>query len=153
MTDSAAFHHWFERRQGDWVSERRYLFNPERGKPVNMVTNFNVTKDGDQVVVAWTGNTTGEMVLTINGDTLERSRDYFGDGSHDSRISLIDDDTLLLHTHYDGTIFREEIRFLKGDQYALRQTIGFDDVTGKTKIVGQYYEYRATIEPQTTEGG
>ena len=55
---------------------------------------------------------------------------------------MIDEDTLLLHTHYDGTIFREEIRFLKGDKYALRQTIGFDDVTGETKIVGQYYERR-----------
>ena len=152
MTDSAAFHHWFERRQGDWISERRYIYNGAN-KPINLTTAFNVVKDGNEVIVAWTGRTTGEMILTINGDTLERSRDYFGDGSHDSTISLIDDDTLLLHTHYDGTIYREEIRFLKGDKYALRQTIGFNDVTGETKLVGQYYEYRATFEPQTTEGG
>lgn len=134
--------YWFERRTGLWRSERRYLFNPAKPNAANMTTNFEVTKDRSKVEVTWTGQTSGTMELGINGTTLERSRDYFGDGSHDSTLSMIDEDTLLLHTHYDGTIFREEIRFLKGDKFALRQTIGFSDTTSAPVIVGQYFECR-----------
>lgn len=140
----SAIDYWFQRRVGSWVSERRYLFNPAEPKPVNMTTKFNVSKKASKVVVDWTGQTSGTMDLVINGTTLERSRDYFGSGSHDSTMSMIDEDTLLLHTHYDGTIFREEIRLLKSDRIALRQTIGFSDTTSETLIIGQYAESRSS---------
>lgn len=142
MTNQAEFANWLDQRCGSWVSERRYLFNLPSDKPVNLTTNFTVDKVGAlRWQVTWSGKTNGIMELCLEGDLLHRSRDYFGPGSHSSRLSLIDEDTLLLNTHYDGTIFREEIRYLKKD-YALRQTIGFSDTTGEPTLVGQYYEYR-----------
>lgn len=140
---TAAIAHWLDRRTGSWSSQRRYIFDMKTQKQSVMETSFRIEKVGAlRWQVVWTGQTEGIMELTLEGDTLHRSRDYFGDGSHSSRVSLIDDDTLLLQTHYDGTIFREEIRFLKQDNYALRQTVGFDEATGRVKLVGQYYEER-----------
>ena len=81
------------------------------------------------------------MELNLEGDLLHRSRDYFGPGAHASRLSMVDGDTLVLHTSYDGLSFREEIRYVKND-YALRQTIGFSDKTGEAALVGQYHEQR-----------
>lgn len=133
---------WLNRRIGSWRSERRYIFNMENPKPVNLTTNFTVEQLGAlRWQVTWSGQTSGVMELNLEGDLLHRSQDYFGSGAHSSRVSLIDEDTMLFHTHYDGTIFREEIKYLKAD-YALRQTVGFDDVTGKAKLVGQYFEVR-----------
>ncbi len=141
MTQSV-FANWLDRRVGSWRSERRYIFNLKTGKPSNMTTNFTIDKVGAlRWQVSWAGPTSGLMELNLEGNLLHRSRDYFGPGSHPSRVSLIDEDTLLLNTHYDGLIYREEIRLLKSD-YALRQTVGFCDRTGEAKIMGQYAEFR-----------
>lgn len=134
---------WFWRTAGKWRSERRYLFDLESNQPVNLTTEFEIAEqDHSRWTVTWTGKTNGTMELHLDGDLLHRSRDYFGKGAHSSRVSMIDEDTVCLHTHYDGLIFREEIRMLKNDMYRLRQTVGFCDKTGAAKIVGQYFETR-----------
>ena len=134
---------WFRRTCGTWTSERRYLFAPKM-KPVNMTTTFSVDEGerGNQFVVQWQGNTSGTMELELNGTTLSRSRDYFGDGAHSSEVEVIDRDTIVLHTEYDGMKVREEIRMLLDDTMRLRQTVGVDKKTLQTRLVGQYYEQR-----------
>lgn len=142
MSNQTEFAAWLDRRVGSWTSERRYLFNMETLKPTSLTTEFIVDKVGAlRWQVAWKGQTEGLMELNLEGDLLHRSRDYFGPGSHSSRLSLIDKDTLLLNTSYDGLSYREEIRYVKND-YVLRQTIGFSDTTGRPALVGQYMELR-----------
>ena len=138
------FQKWFDRTCGTWTSERRYIFNMKTMKPTNLTTKFTIDpgERGNQYVVNWQGQTSGTMELTLEGDLLHRSRDYFGEGAHASRLERIDGDTIVLHTQYDGMKFREEIRLLAEDTLRLRQTIGYDEVTGAPKLVGQYYETR-----------
>lgn len=109
-----------------------------------MTTTFSVDEGerGNQFVVQWQGNTSGTMELELNGTTLSRSRDYFGDGAHSSEVEVIDRDTIVLHTEYDGMKVREEIRMLLDDTMRLRQTVGVDKKTLQTRLVGQYYEQR-----------
>ena len=135
---------WFDRTCGTWTSERRYIFNMKTMKPTNLTTNFTIDPGelGNEYVVQWQGQTSGTMELRLKGDTLHRSRDYFGEGSHSSQVEMIDDDTIVLRTQYDGLKFREEIRLLAADTIRLRQTIGYDENTGAPKLVGQYYETR-----------
>ncbi len=143
MTDTL-FLNWFDRTVGDWSSERRYIFNMKTMKPTNLTTKFSIEHGSEpsQYLVNWTGQTSGTMDLTVDNGVLKRSRDYFGEGRHDSCLSLIDPDTIVLHTQYDGLIFREEIRLLFNDTVRLRQTIGTCETTGEVRIVGQYYETR-----------
>jgi len=137
------FQQWFNRTCGIWTSERRYLFAP-KFKPVNLTTNFTIDfgERDNQYVVNWQGQTSGTMELTLDGDTLHRSRDYFGDGANSSKLELVDDDTIALYTQYDGLKFREEIKLLAVDTLRLRQTVGFDEKTGVPKLCGQYFEVR-----------
>ena len=134
---------WLRRTTGCWTSERRYLFAPKM-KAVNMTTKFTVGlgEYGNQFIVEWNGQTEGVMELTLVGSHLHRSRDYFGDGAHGSDIEMIDDDTMVLRTEYDGMRIREEIVLLESDSIRLRQTVGVDGRTGKVRLVGQYYEER-----------
>ena len=138
------FQQWFDRTCGTWTSERRYIFNMKTMKPTNLTTKFTIDPGelGNQYVVNWQGQTSGTMELTLAGVELHRSRDYFGEGAHTSRLERIDDDTIVLLTQYNGLKFREEIRLLAEDTIRLRQTIGFDEVTGAPKLVGQYSEFR-----------
>ena len=133
---------WLRRTCGTWTSERRYLFSPAM-KPVNMTTEFTISegKHG-KFVVDWTGQTAGQMILTLDGSTLHRSRDYFGDGANSSVIEVIDHDCLVLRTQYDGMRFREEVRMIEEDCFRLRQTVGYDLRTGQLRIAGQYIETR-----------
>lgn len=134
---------FLRRSCGKWTSERRYLFAP-KFKPSNMVTNFEMTELdlGNQFLISWTGNTTGEMQLTLEGDLLHRSRDYFGDGANSSKVQVIDEDCIVLRTEYDGTRFREEVRLIESDMFRLRQTVGFNIETGQLTLAGQYFEKR-----------
>jgi len=144
MTGNPKALKWFDRTCGSWTSERRYIFNMKTMKPTNLTTRFSILpgERGNEYRVIWDGQTNGTMDLILEGGHLHRSRDYFGDGSHSSKIEMIDDDTIVLCTQYDGLKFREEIRLLADDTLRLRQTIGYDEVTGVPKLVGQYYEQR-----------
>lgn len=140
---SLPFAVWFDRCIGKWNSERRYIFNMKTQKPTNLTTIFDLQRSGEDhfgYSIEWRGNTEGIMDFRLDGATLKRSRDYFGDGAHDSVMSMIDHDTLVTTTQYDGLIFREEIRLLRADTVRLRQTIGFDEKTLETRLVGQYFE-------------
>jgi len=133
---------WFRRTCGEWTSERRYMFAPKL-KPVNMTTNFTISEGNNgKFIVDWAGQTAGQMVLTLDGDMLHRSRDYFGDGANSSKIEVVDHDTIVLRTQYDGTRFREEVRMIEEDCFRLRQTVGYNLETGQLALVGQYFETR-----------
>ena len=92
--------------------------------------------------VVWDGKTSGIMELTLDGDTLHCSRDYFGDGANGSKIEVIDHDCIVLRTEYDGTRFREEVRLIEADCFRLRQTVGYNLKTGQLVLAGQYFETR-----------
>ena len=133
---------FLRRTCGSWTSERRYLFAPSL-KPVNMTTEFTISEGNHgKFVVDWSGQTEGQMILTLEGDTLHRSRDYFGDGANSSKIQVIDQDCIVLRTSYDGMRFREEVRLIEEDCFRLRQTVGYDLETGQLRIAGQYIETR-----------
>ena len=141
---------WFNRRTGRWTSSRRYLFDlgkKDSLKPVNLTTEFTFgacTEPDDQwdYEVIWTGQTEGTMRLKLLGNELHRSIGYFTSEPTVSLVSMIDADTLLTSTSYDGQRFREEIRFLHEDKLCLRQTVGFNQETHEPTLVGQYSESR-----------
>jgi len=133
---------WFNRRCGQWRSERRYMFKPD-GDPVIYTTMMDIYR-GDhynEFVIDWTGKTEGQMVVQVEGDLLRRSRDYMGPGAHDSVIQMLDADTMVTSTTYDGVTFREEIRLISQDSYTLRQTFG-TKADGSFALAGQYLEFR-----------
>jgi len=96
----------------------------------------------NQFVIKWKGQTSGIMEVELNGDVLNRSRDYFGEDKHSSAVEMVDNDSIVLRTEYGGMRVREEIRLLHGDKVRLRQTIGISVETGKVNLLGQYGEFR-----------
>ena len=134
---------FLRRTCGKWTSERRYLFAP-KFKPVNLVTEFEMAELdlGNNFLVTWTGQTSGEMKLTLEGYMLHRSRDYFGDGANASIVEVVDRDCIVMRTAYDGCRFREEVRLIEEDCYRLRQTVGYSQETGQLVLAGQYFETR-----------
>ena len=54
-------------------------------------------------------------------------------------FTMIDEDTILFKTEYDGMTFREEIRLIENN-VRLRQTLGWKRNT--VFLAGQYYEKR-----------
>jgi len=133
---------FLRRTVGDWSSSRRYLFAPKL-KPVNMTTQFKIDELAHGVFqVVWDGQTSGTMELRLDGDVLHRSRDYFGEGSHSSRVEMIDPDCIVMHTEYDGIRFREEIRLFEQDCFRHRYTVGVNIQTGQLALTGSYWETR-----------
>jgi len=134
---------WFRRSVGPWTSQRTYLFAPQM-KPVNLVTNFTVAngEKGNQFIVDWKGQTSGTMELELNGLTLDRSRDYLGDGANSSAIIMLDDDSIVMRTSYSGLNVRESITLLHDDSIRLRQTVAIEAATGKVRLTGSYFETR-----------
>lgn len=111
----------------------------------NLVTYFDIEKrSDDEWAVLWKSDRNeGEMGLILKGDELHRSRNYFDNGEGTiTKLELIDKDTVVFHSSYGGADYREEIRFL-GDNFRLRQTVGYKAGTDKIVVVGQYAEYRS----------
>lgn len=132
-----------DRSCGRWVSYRRYLFGRNL-KSGEYTTEFDIElKDDNNYSVTWSGQTDGTMDLVLEGNELKRSRTYFDDAddSTSQEMTPIDEDAIVFSTSYDGTSYREEIRFL-GDDIRLRQNVGTDVMTGDVVMVGQYYERR-----------
>ena len=133
---------WFDRCVGSWVSHRRYLMGPKKAID-NLVTNFDIEKRGDtEWAVLWSSDRNqGEMGVVLDGDTIKRSRNYFegGEGTV-TKLECIDDDTVVFLSSYGGMDYREEIRFLNGNKFRLRQTIGYKEGTDKVIVIGQYFE-------------
>ena len=140
MNDFSTF---MDRSVGSWTSYRRYLFGPKRTSG-DYITEFDIESTEDTTYkITWSGKTDGVMDVTVEGDELKRSRSYFGpdDDSTYQKMFWIDGDTVVFRTAYDGTSYREEIRFLD-DNTRLRQTVGRDEETGDITLVGQYAEFR-----------
>ena len=132
-----------DRSVGSWRSARRYLFGDKRNSG-EYVTEFDIeSTDLDNYKITWSGKTDGVMEVFLEGDKLNRSRSYFNpdDSETYQRMTRIDDDCVVFETAYDGSRFREEIRFLD-DNFRLRQTVGWDIETGKIDLIGQYAEDR-----------
>ena len=132
-----------DRGVGRWKSLRRYLFGKNRTSG-EYTTEFVIeTLDEDEYRITWSGKTEGEMDLVIEGNKLLRSRSYFGpdDGTTYQTMFHIDPDCVEFHTAYDGTRYREEIRFLD-DNTRLRQTVGWNQETNEIELCGQYFEER-----------
>ena len=141
MTDFSTF---MDRSCGAWVSYRRYLFGRKLVSG-EYTTDFTITSTGDNgYSISWVGKTEGVMDLVVDGDKLKRSRTYFGpeDGDTYQTMTWIDGDAVVFNTAYDGTEYREEIRFLD-DATRLRQTVGRDQESKEVTLVGQYYEIRS----------
>ena len=136
------FVNWFDRSQGRWTSHRRYLYGPKK-QIDNLVTEFSIKRTGDYSFgLEWgSDRNTGEMNFTIDEDLCRRDIGYYTNEPTDSKMSLIDKDTVVFETSYGGTTYREEIRLLFDDSVRLRQTVGVRD-DGKISVVGQYYEER-----------
>ena len=140
MTDFSTF---MDRSCGAWVSYRRYLFGRKLASG-EYTTDFTITSTGDNgYSISWVGKTEGVMDLVVDGDKLKRSRTYFGpeDGDTYQTMTWIDGDAVVFNTAYDGTEYREEIRFLDDDT-RLRQTVGRDQESKEVTLVGQYWEVR-----------
>jgi hypothetical protein len=137
------FRPFMDRSVGRWKSARRYLFGRNRNSGEYM-TEFDIeSTDIDNYRITWTGKTDGVMEVFLDGNKLNRSRSYFNedDGETYQTMTQIDDDCVVFETAYDGTRFREEIRFLD-DNYRLRQTVGWDEESNDISLVGQYFEER-----------
>ena len=133
---------FLRRTVGDWSSERRYLFAPKL-KPVNMTTQFKIDELAHGVFqVVWDGQTSGTMELRLEGTVLHRSRDYFGEGAHESLLEMVDKDTIAMYTQYDGIRFREEIRLFEEDCFRHRYTVGINVKNGQLALQGSYWETR-----------
>jgi len=136
------FTEWFARSDGKWKSSRRYLIGAKR-KTDTYNTSFEVTTEENRVRISWEGDkSSGVMNLVLEGNVAKRDIGYFTSAPTDSVMSMIDHDTVVLETSYDGTHYREEIRYLFDDSVRLRQTIATRD-NGDITIVGQYFEERA----------
>lgn len=112
----------------------------------NLVTKFDTVKRGDdEWAVVWESDrNTGEMgiILDEEAGTISRSRNYFeGQEGTVTRLERVDTDTVVFYSSYGGADYREEIRFL-GENFRLRQTVGYKQGTDKIFVVGQYAEYR-----------
>ena len=142
MTEYSTF---MDRSVGSWISYRGYLFGSKRVRG-DYITKFDITDTGDKSYsIAWSGQTEGVMDVVVDGNELKRSRTYFDEDNSDTYqvMEWIDKDTIVFRTSYDGTNYREEIRFL-GDNIRLRQNVGTDVVTGDVTLVGQYFEERTS---------
>jgi len=138
------FEQWLHRCEGSWESHRRYLYGPKKTVD-NLITKFDIEHRGgmDWAITWGSDRNTGEMVVTLDGSNLRRSRNYFeGEEGTVTRLEMIDEETVVFYSSYGGMDYREEIRFIYGDKYRLRQTVGCKEGTTEAAIVGQYMEYR-----------
>ena len=137
-----SFAPWFARCEGKWVSHRRYLMGPKKNID-NLVTEFTIEARGEnEWAVLWASDRNeGEMGIVLDGDTVKRSRNYFeGEEGTITKLEKVDDDTVVFLSSYGGMDYREEIRFLNGNKFRLRQTVGYKEGTDKVIVICQYWE-------------
>ena len=153
---------WFQRAEGDWKSDRRYLYaGKDKFKPQMIYTDLSVRIDitdaekeaipddynqgyvrlvWDSVLEDGKPSSSGEMQCGYGNGKFYRSQGYMTDSATICDTSFIDDDTVVFHTSYDSWIFREEIRLIDDDRARLRQTVAWRN--GDVKLVGQFCAYR-----------
>ncbi len=144
-----SYDRWLERAVGGlWISDRRYLYYGKNGgktdvKSIELQTEFSVARAHyGSYAVTWDGRTSGTMVLTLEDDVLHRDIGYFSNEPTDSLLERVDHDTVVFRTTYGGSTYREEVRYVE-DDLRLRQTVGWDEVSGRLQLAGQYVERRS----------
>lgn len=164
LLPSSTVENWFDRCVGTFVSYRRYLYlsSSSTGLSADPVsqgirTEFITGKQADRCYfISWesqhedgTPASAGTMNIRLVGDrisgfSIERDRTYFDESITNSlsKLSMVDRDTMVFNSVYGGNHYREEIRFLSGDDIRLRQTVGFSARNHKARLVGQYFEQR-----------
>lgn len=149
--NSESVKQWFFRTQGEWFSRRRYIY-ANKTEPVIVESKFKVVVEDDpkrpshfNVEISWdsTGDTESQGVMSCycDGKKLYRDKGYMTEEETESVIQLLDFDTIMTYTVYNGMAFREEIRMATED-IRLRQTIGFKEGTPNMILCGQYLEER-----------
>jgi hypothetical protein len=152
---------WFDRTEGHWLSERRYIFNSRPSMMTSRIYTGPLEEERVSLIpdtfnadlflkFKWTTThydtlkevSGGEMLVGVNttDHTIYRSVGYMTDKPTVTNVTMVDDDTVVLITEYDNQQFREEIRLLHNDTVRLRQTVGFSG--DRVTVVGQYYETR-----------
>lgn len=157
---SDSYIQWFDRCVGNWVSYRRYLyFNPKSDREPfsqNIRTEFVTGKNADRsYFVSWESvdvvdhspTSSGTMNFLLEGNVFSgyriiRDRAYFEETETVTRLHYIDIDALSFHSAYGGNTYREEIRFLPGDNVRLRQTVSTPTNGDSLGLSGQYTELR-----------
>ena len=140
---------WFERSAGEWISNRRYYYEAS-GKNQLVKSDLKVemkpSNDKEFIVeLNWDSKgdveSTGSMICEFdcNKNVLYRNIGYMTADPTFSEVTMIDEDTILFKTEYDGMTFREEIRLID-ENVRLRQTLGWKRDT--VFLAGQYYEKR-----------
>lgn len=140
---------WFKRSEGEWISNRRYYYESSGKNQLvksDLLVELSDAESGEfRVKLIWdsTGDSSsqGEMICEFDSDssTLYRNIGYMTSSPTNSHVTMLDDDTILFKTEYDGMVFREEIRLIDED-IRLRQTLGWKNNT--VMLAGQYYEKR-----------
>lgn len=154
---------FMRRSEGDWISNRRYIYNANRkvSRMVNYETHFTVSYQGDDCWrnewVSYVDGTEdpssqGVMNMHVHDGLVSRDRAYMSDTPDQQLIQVIDKDCLVFRSAYGGMSFREEIRLCENDNVRLRQTYGKKDESDEIFLVGQYYEKRK-LNSNTTIGG
>ena len=135
------FKPFMDRGVGSWESHRRYLFG-DKLHSGEYTTTFSIEPmEDDGYRISWSGKTDGVMDVFLEKNQLKRSRSYFSEEETYQTMYKVDPDTVIFYTAYDGTRYREEIRFLD-DNHRLRQTVGWNQETNDIELVGQYFEKR-----------
>jgi CpeS-like protein len=140
---------WFERSAGEWISNRRYYYEAS-GKNQLVKSDLKVemkpSNDKEFIVeLNWDSKgdveSVGSMICEFdsNKNILYRNIGYMTADPTFSEVTMIDEDTILFKTEYDGMTFREEIRLIDKN-VRLRQTLGWKRDT--VFLAGQYYEKR-----------
>ena len=111
----------------------------------NLVTYFDIERRADdEWAVLWNSDRNeGEMgvILDESEGVIKRSRNYFeGEEGTITRLERLDQDAVVFYSSYGGMDYREEIRFLNGNKYRLRQTVGYKQGTDIVIVIGQYWE-------------
>lgn len=127
---------WFLRSRGSWDSNRRYWYaKPNKNQVLNSKLSVDVEDTGEDAFrlrLVWDSKegdkdvSDGEMLCEYVPalGVLRRNIGYMTEDETASKVSMIDNNTVLLETEYSGMKFREEIRLL-GDNIRLRQTVGW----------------------------
>lgn len=159
---------FFQRSEGNWLSERRYYTLPE-GETKSLISSIKVQflpQGSDDLIelarlhdlgnetalitgsrVYWqsqdakSGRTQseGETVFGALGATLYRDRGFATSKPVTAAFQFIDPDTLHLRTEYGKSVFEEELKLI-GHRYRTRQTI--ISRAGEHQMIGQYLEKR-----------
>ena len=140
---------FFNSCEGVWESQRTYCY-PNRKAFTQLTTYMDMRLVDQSINVRWSSRKTDqdriileggkEMLITIDGQYLKRSRGYFTTEETASEILELTNSKLHTKTEYNGNVFFEEIEFVT-PELRTRRTVGFNK-DNNVEIVGTYVELK-----------